>query len=70
MAKLFSCDGSDEAVEGTELALAAEVEALEHVVPKCRHLPILASQKFLERSSGVGVLAPGRRQIDLQLIDT
>jgi hypothetical protein len=69
MAKLLRRDGGDQAVEGPQLALAAEVEALEHVVPEGGHFSILAAQEFLEGCGSVRVLPLGRRQIDLQLID-
>jgi hypothetical protein len=70
MAELFRRDGGDKAVEGAKLVLAAEVEALEHVVPKSRHLSVFAAKKLLKGGSGIGILALGRRQIDLKLIDT
>ena len=69
MAELFGGDAGDQAVERPQLALAAEVEALEHVVPERRHLAVLAAQQFLESGGGVRILALGRRQFDLQLVD-
>src|SRR3954465_14724249 len=44
--KLFRRDGGDQIVEGAQLVLAAEVEALEHVVSERGHLTVLAAQQF------------------------
>ena len=69
MPKLFRRDGGDQIVEGAQLVLAAEVEALEHVVSERGHLTVLAAQQFLESGGGIGILPQGRRQFDLQLVD-
>jgi hypothetical protein len=70
MAELLGRDGRNEAIEGAQLAPAAEIEALEHVVPKCRHLSLLATQEFLESRGSVGIRPLGRGQINLELINT
>ena len=69
MAELLGGDRGDQAVERPELALAAEIEALEHVVPERGHLAVLAAEQFLQRGGGIRVLALRRRQFDLQLVD-
>ena len=69
MAQFLGGDGGNEAVEGLEVVLGAEVEALEHVVPEGRHLAILAAQEFLEGCRGIGVLALGGGELGLQLVD-
>src|SRR5690606_3574299 len=56
-------DRGDQTVEGAQLVLRAEVEALEHVVAERRHFPVLAAEKLLESSSGIGVLFGGWWQL-------
>jgi hypothetical protein len=69
VAELLRGDGRHEVIEGPELALGLEVEALEHVVPERGHLAVLAAQEFLERGGGVGVLLFGSGQLHLKLVD-
>jgi hypothetical protein len=69
VAELLLEDGGDQAVEGPQLLLVAEVEALEHVVPEGRHLAVLAAEQLLKRGRRVGVGLLRLRQLRLQSVD-
>jgi len=44
MRQLFGGNRRDEAVKRTKLVLAAEIEALEHIIAECGHFSIFATQ--------------------------
>ena len=69
MAELFGGDAGDQTVEGAQLRLAAEIEALEHVVVERRHLAVLAAQQLLQRGGGVGIALLWHRQLGKQLVN-
>ena len=70
MAEFLGGDRRDQAVERTQLVLAAEIEALEQVVPERGHLAVFAAEQFLERGSGIGVLPLRCGQFDLQFVNS
>ena len=60
----------DQAVERTQLGLAAEVEALEEVVSERGHLTVFAAQQLLQRRGGVRVRFLRGWQLGLKSIDS
>ena len=69
MPELLGRDAGYQAVEGAQLGLAAEIEALEHVVAERRHLTVLATQQLLQGRCSIRVLLLGLRKLHLQLVD-
>jgi len=68
VAQFLGGDAGHQFVERAQLRLAAEVEALKHVVPERGHLAVLAAQQLLQRRASVGVFSFRRRQLGLQLV--
>jgi hypothetical protein len=66
VAEFFRGDAGDKTIEGSQLLLRAEIEALEHVVPKCRHLTVFTPEKVLKGSGCVRIGTFRRWQLRLE----
>ena len=70
MPQFLGRDAGDQAVERPQLAFAAEVEALEHVVAQGGHLAVFAPEQLLQGRCRIGIGLFRLRQGRLQLVDS
>ena len=68
MAEFFCRDGRHQAVERTQLRLAAKIEALEHVIVQGGHFAVLAAEQFLQGRAGIRIRCLRHRKLSLKLV--